>query len=53
MTAGAGVRAPAQWLFTNGMPGAILAGRISQARPQFDCSRRLLFNKAMIAIFLA
>jgi hypothetical protein len=51
MTAGAGVRAPAQWLFTNGMPGAILAGRISQARPQF--ARRLLFNKAMIAIFLA
>ena len=44
MTADACVRASAQWLLTNGTPGTVLAGRISQARPQFDRSRRSLFK---------
>ena len=44
VTADACVRASAQWLVTNGTPGAVLAGRISQARPQFDRSRRSLFK---------
>ena len=44
VTADACVRASAQWLVTNGTPGAVLAGRISQERPQFDRSRRSLFK---------
>jgi hypothetical protein len=44
VTADACVRALAQWLLTNGTPGAVLAGRISQARSQFDRSRRSLFK---------
>jgi|SRR5262245_5388452 len=39
LTVGAYVRAPAQWLTTNGTPGAVLVGRISEARPQLGRSR--------------
>jgi hypothetical protein len=48
MTADACVRASAQWPLTNGYAGSRLAGRISQARPQFDRSRRSLFKETMI-----
>jgi len=44
VTADACVRASAQWLLTNDTPGAVPAGRISQARPQLDRSRRSLFK---------
>src|SRR5262245_28870824 len=44
LTAGACVRASAQWPLTNGTPGAVPGGRISQARPHFGRSRRSLFK---------
>src|SRR6516165_7620428 len=44
LTAGACVRASAQWLITNGKLGTVPAGRIRQARPHFGRSRRSLFK---------
>src|SRR6516162_1629558 len=51
LTAGACVRASAQWLITNGTLGAVPAGCISQARPHFGRSRRSLFKtyEALVA----